>query len=171
MKRDIRELFKQEDELKTLPKNHRTEFFNKLQKEPKKKSNTFFWLSIAAVAIIALSIGFNIFYYKPLKDEVSPMLVQIEAVEAEYLEDIEKEWKSFVAIADDKNLVARFKKRLDELDKDYQDISTKFKEDSNNILVIESLVENLQTRLQILKDIQEHIKILNQQNEQYENTI
>ena len=65
----------------------------------------------------------------------------------------------------------RFKVRLNELDKDYQEISSQFNQDSNNIAVIESLVENLQTRLKLLKDIQEHIKILNQNNEQNEKSI
>jgi len=170
MKRDIRDLF-EEDDLKTLPDNHRTEFLEKLNKQPKKKRASFPWLKMAAALLVALIVGFSMFYTKSTNENVSSIIAQIEAVEAEYLEDIEKEWENFVTIADDEILVARFKKRLDELDNDYQEIATQFKEDSNNILVIESLVENLQTRLQILKDIQEHIKILNQKNGQYENTI
>ena len=99
------------------------------------------------------------------------MIAQIEAVEAEYLANIEAEWKSFVAIAKDEVLVKRFRKKLDELDNDYQDISLQFKEDSDNILAVEALIDNLQNRLQILKDIQKHIKILNQNNEHNENII
>lgn len=99
------------------------------------------------------------------------MIAQVEAVEAEYLREINTEWTNFVAIANDKVLVARFKKKLDELDKDYQLISKQFKSNASNIQVVEALVENLQTRLQILKDIQEHIKILNQKNEQNEKSI
>lgn len=171
MKQDIRDLFKEEDSLKSLPKNHRTEFLEKLQRQPSKKKTSFSWLRIAAVLLVALTIGFSIFYSKPDTEEVSPMVAQIEAVEAEYLQNIEIEWQNFLAIAEDEVLVERFRKKLDELDADYQDISIQFKEDSNNILVIEALVDNLQTRLQILKDIQKHIKILNQKNEQHESTI
>ena len=69
------------------------------------------------------------------------------------------------------NVIYDFKEKLTDLDNDYQEISRSFKNDSNNILVIESLVENLQTRLQLLKDIQVHINILNQKTEQNENTI
>ncbi|MBC2845972.1 hypothetical protein [Winogradskyella flava] len=170
MKKDIRDLFKEEEELKILPKKHRAEFLDKLRKNSKKKSNTFFRLGIVAVAIIALTVGFNIFYSEPV-EEISPMIAQIEAVEAEYLADIETEWENFITIADDEILISRFKRRLEELDNDYQDIAVLFKNDSNNIAVVESLIENLQTRLQLLKDIQEHIKILNQNNEQHENTI
>ncbi|WP_439150872.1 hypothetical protein [Winogradskyella sp.] len=170
MKRDIRDLFKKEDELKTLPENHRVEFLDKLKKIPKQKSNTFFWFSSAAVVLIALTIGFNMFFNQT-ETEVSPMIAQIEAVEAEYLKDIENEWNNFVALAKDEVLVERFRKRFVELDKDYQEISIQFKNDTNNLLVIEALIDNLQTRLKLLKDIQKHIKILNQNNEQNENKI
>ncbi|MBV7270548.1 hypothetical protein [Winogradskyella luteola] len=171
MKQDIRDLFKQGEDLKIPPVNHRVEFLDKLENQPKKKSNSFFWLRIAAIVVFALTVGISVFYNKPTEENVSPMIAQIEAVEAEYLEDIEKEWKNFLSIANDEVLVARFKKKLDELDSDYKEISIQFKNDTNNILVIEALVDNLQTRLQILRDIQEHIKILNQKSEQYEKSI
>ena len=170
MQRDIRDLFKEDERLKTLPESHRTEFLGKLKTSKEKKRNPFIWLKIAAVLVIGLMIGYAVINRDSEKN-VSPMIAQIEAVEAEYLRDIQEEWQNFVAITDDKVLVERFKKRLDELDKDYQEISQQFKNDSNNIEVVETLVENLQTRLQILKDIQEHIKILNQKSEHHENTI
>ncbi|WP_339755876.1 hypothetical protein [uncultured Winogradskyella sp.] len=171
MKRDIRDLFKEEGDLKKLPKNHRTAFLEKLKNKPTKKRASFALLKVVAVLLVALSIGLSLFYDKPEVTNVSPMIAQIEAVEAEYLASIKAEWESFIAIAEDEILVTRFRKKLDELDKDYKDIALQFKEDTDNILVVESLVENLQNRLQILKDIQAHIKILNQKNEQNENTI
>ena len=173
MKQDIRTLFTEEDDLKPLPKNHRSEFADKLKKQSKPKQNPYAWLSAAAILIMALTIGFNVMEMesKPELNHVSPIIAQVEAVEAEYLKDIETEWQSFIAIADDAVLVERFRKKLKDLDTDYQDISVQFKDDSNNILVIEALVENLQTRLQILKDIQKHINILNQKNERNEKSI
>ncbi|WP_179350003.1 hypothetical protein [Winogradskyella pacifica] len=173
MKQDIRTLFTEEDDLKALPKNHRSEFADKLKEQSKPKQNPYTWLSAAAILIVSLTIGFNVMDMeaKPELNQVSPIIAQVEAVEATYLKDIETEWQSFITIADDELLVARFKKKLDELNADYKEISLQFREDSNNIFIIEALVENLQTRLQILKDIQKHIKILNQKDEQYENTI
>jgi CHASE3 domain sensor protein len=174
MKQDIRDLFKNEDEenLKQLPDNHRAEFLEKLKKPEESKRKTFVWLSIAAVLLIAFTIGFNVFNSDIEEDNTAtPIIAQIETIEAEYLANIETEWQSFIALANDENLVKRFRKKLDELDEDYKEISIEFKEDSNNIMVIEALVDNLQTRLQILKDIQKHIKILNQTNEHHENTI
>lgn len=171
MKRDIRDLFKTEDELKTLPENHRAAFLGKLKKQSAPPSVSFVWAKIAAVILIVVVVGFGIIKNYSEKEDVSPMIAQIEAVEAEYLANIEVEWQSFIVLAKDEKLVERFRKKLDELDNNYQDISIQFKDDANNILVVEALVENLQARLQILKDIQKHIKILNQNNEQHENTI
>ena len=59
-------------------------------------------------------------------------------------------------------MVDRFRNKLADLELDYQEITLQFKADRNNIEVIESLIENLKERLQLLKDIQEHINILNQ---------
>lgn len=171
MKQDIRDFFKESnDELKTPPLNHRNEFLEKLKKQDTTKTADYRWLKIAAIAILVLTVGFSIFYKEP-KAKTSPIIAQVEAVEAKYLKEINNEWDNFIAIANDEVLVARFKKRLDMLDKDYQLIARQFKNDANNIAVVEALVENLQTRLQILKDIQDHIKILNQKNEQHENKI
>ncbi|WP_417871739.1 hypothetical protein [Winogradskyella sp.] len=170
MKQDIRDLFKEEEDLKTLPDNHRAEFLDKLNKQKQSKNKRYTWIGAVAVVVVALTIGFALFTKQPTEN-ISPFIAQVEAVEAEYLEEIKTEWQNFVALADDEVLVARFKKKLDELDNDYKIISKQFKSDANNIQVVEALVENLQTRLQILKDIQEHIKILNQKNEQNEKSI
>jgi uncharacterized membrane-anchored protein YhcB (DUF1043 family) len=175
MKRDIRDLFKEDDTAeKQLSANHRIEFLEKLKDETKPKQSLFLWLKIAAVLVVGLLIGFTMFNTETI-EKPSPIIAQVEAVEAEYLKNIDAEWQSFIIVAEDDNLIRRFKEKLADLDTDYQEISQDFKNDTNNILVIESLVENLQTRLELLKDIQEHIKILNQDTnqkiEQNENTI
>ncbi|MDY2587245.1 hypothetical protein [Winogradskyella aquimaris] len=170
MKQDIREFFKDQEDLKTPPANHRKEFLDKLKAQNQSKKVGQKWLNVVAVVIVALTLGFTVLYKKPT-EEVSPIIAQVEALEADYLKEINTEWDNFIAIADDEVLVVRFRKRLDDLDKDYQLIAEQFKGDVNNIQVVEALVENLQTRLQILKDIQEHIKILNQKNEQHEKSI
>lgn len=165
MKRDIRELFEKEylEATQCLPKNHRNEFLQKLDSEASNKSlkpkNLI--LKIAAIFIIALTVGYFVIN-KDKAEEISPLVAQIEAVEMEYLANIEVEWQNFKAIATDSVLVKRYEKRLKDLDTDYKEVSKAFKNDTNNITVVESLIENLQTRLQLLKDIQEHIKILNQ---------
>ena len=167
MKRDIRKLFSNEvEETKhALPKNHREEFFEKLKsdKSDASKTSSYLFFKIAAVLVVAVTVSFFMLNKNQVEvEQKSPLVAQIEAVEQEYLTNIETEWKNFKAIATDSVLVRRYKKKLGELDADYQEISKAFKVDSNNILIVETLIDNLQTRLELLKDIQEHIKILNQ---------
>ncbi|MFD2916385.1 hypothetical protein [Psychroserpens luteus] len=181
MKQDIRKLFKNSEAEpveapgKQLPDNHRQEFYDQLKaSRPRRESklNSNYLIKIAA--IITLFGALTITLFTTLDNttnqvvEESSMETQIETIEKEYLASIDVEWKHFINVANDENLVKRYRTKLDDLDNDYKEISKQFKTDTNNILVIESLVENLQTRLQLLKDIQEHIKVLNQKTEQYE---
>ncbi len=175
MKQDIRKLFDKEvtSDLKTLPEGHREAFLKKLRDRKKTKNNVYYWLKVAAVVLLLLSVGYQLLYdnQKTDEDDIELMLIaQVKATEEGYLKAIQTEWQNFIAVAKDSSLVSRFQQKLDELDADYKTISIQFEEDANNVLIVEALVNNLQTRLQILKDIQEHIKILNQNNEHYENT-
>lgn len=177
MEQDIRALFKKNDELKKLPENHKDEFLGKLKNSKQNTSSKpkySFVYRIAAVLIIGLSIGYGVFKTNFNTDKVveeNILVQQIESIEKEYLANIEQEWQSFLMLTKDEKLVKRFENKLADLDAYYKDISIEFQEDTNDIIVLEALVENLQTRLNILKDIQKHIKILNQKNEQNENTI
>ena len=171
MKRDIRHLFRDDNipyEVE-LPKGHREEFLNKLKTE-KPKSNNKLWLKIAVVFVVGLGLSYTI-WNKSKTENASPMVAQIAKVEQEYLQYIDTEWHNFLALTTDKNLVKRYEEKLADLDTDYQEISRVFQEDTNNIMAVELLIDNLQTRLQLLKDIQEHIHILNQKTEQNEQAI
>ncbi|MEM5566995.1 hypothetical protein WNY78_17880 [Psychroserpens sp. AS72] len=183
MKQDIRDLFRDTDadsvdaSGKQLLDNHRQEFYDQLKaSRPRRESklNTNYLIKIAA--IITLFVALTIALFATV-DNTSNQIVdepsietQIEGIEKEYLASIDIEWKRFLKVANDEKLVKRYKDKLDDLNSDYKELSLQFKEDNNDIFVIESLVENLQTRLQLLKDIQEHINVLNQKTEPYETT-
>lgn len=174
MEQDVRKLFENDDRVdKKLPVSHREEFQDKLKTSKAKRQQKQGFRSVfkyAAAIIILVSIGYvslNTLTDDPLIKE-SALELQLKEVEKQYLENIEKEWQSFKALTNDEKLVERYEKELNELNADYQVISAQFKDDTNNITIIESLVENLQIRLQLLKDIQEHIKLLNQENGHYE---
>lgn len=165
MKQDIREIFKN-DELpkKKLPNFHEDEFLEKLEKFNKKKTKkTFFktW-KIAASIVLIFSVGY---YFLSTNTEKTPTLfVQVKKIEKEYLQNIDTEWNTFIKLTDDKNLIERYEQKLKEYATDYKKITKQLKEFPNSINILESLIENLQRRLQIIKDIQEHIKELNQKN-------
>lgn len=175
MKQDIRNLFRDEDvesvdvSRKQLPDNHRQEFYDQLKaSRPRRTSkiNTSYLIKVAALITVFLALTITMFTTMDSTPnqivETSSMETQIEAIEKEYLASIDQEWKRFLVVANDEKLVERYKEKLDDLDTDYKEISLQFKADNTNILVIEALVDNLKTRLQLLKDIQEHINVLNQ---------
>jgi len=175
MNKEIRKIL--EDKVvsnKKLSESHRAEFITKLKasRSTAKNSQQFIIYRVAAVIVVLITMGYFTYnltrIQEPKVSQSQTMIAQMETIEREFLKNIDTEWQNFLMLAKDEKLVKRFEQRLDNLDKDYQEVSQQFKENSNNILIIENLVENLQTRLQLLKDIQEHITILNKQNQDYE---
>ncbi len=165
MKQDIRDLFNSDEfPKKKLPVSHQEEFLKKLQeverKEPRRKKAISF---LKAVAIIALVFSVGV-YLQTESGQKTALEIQVEEIEKAYLKDIDKEWKAFIKITDDQNLIQKYREKLQELDDSYKEISRQYRKDVNDISVLESLIENLQRRLQLLKEIKEHIIELNQKN-------
>lgn len=178
MKHDIKEYIKAlKFEKQELPVGHREEFYNKLKSNRSIKHSNFnksYLVKIAALILLFVALGFIGFNWNNNSSKTivktTPIEKQLETIEKEYLANIDLEWQNFLELAKDENLIQRYKSKLEDLDTDYRLISEQFKHDTNNILVIQDLVNNLQTRLQLLKDIQQHIILLNQKNEHHEST-
>lgn len=173
--KDIRNTFSESDfPEKKLPQGHREEFLEKLQsrsaKKPRQKNS---WWKIAAALIVLVGLGFVLLQNNETNDfpEADAIALELQQIEKQYLQEIKTEWEKFLKLAKDEKLIARYKEKLQQLDTDYKEISMDYNADKNNIQAVEDLIRNLQTRLSLLKDIQEHIKILNQKNEQHETII
>ena len=172
MKQDLKHIVNNEKEVgKVLPRNHREEFLMKLELQNKKTSGRFKFLRIASLILIFIAIGVVTLVPNSNMETEEPLLLQLKEVENEYLRQIDAEWDQFVALSADKRLKQRFELKLNELQDDYWSLTTDFQNDPNNLMILESLINNLQTRLQLLKDIQKHINLLNQKNEQDENSL
>lgn len=169
MKQDIRNLFKNEDDrtVQKLPFNHSNEFQKKLQ-SLHTKTKTIYILKIAAVILVFMSVGFALFNIKPSNPDNFNNISQIDIIEKKYIEDIESEWENFIKITTDTTLIKRFDKKLAELQNDYKILSEQQKSHPDNILTIEELIKNLETRLKLLQDIQTHIQRLNENNANHE---
>lgn len=172
MKRDIRELFKNDDfPTKKLPKNHREDFFNKLEKiSIKKAPKNRFWLKTAASVALIFALSVLVFNKKETQKKPN-LLVEVKQIEQEYLKNIDIEWNRFLELTNDQKLIKNYEKRLKTLGENYQQLSTQFQANPNNISLLEELISNLQRRLQILKEIQDHIKKLNQNPKSYETIV
>lgn len=170
MERDIRDLFSKDDvEKKEIPKNHREDFIKKLgEHQPKKEPKKSYKL-LKIVASFLLIISCVLVYNKTIATpQKSAVEIQMQAIEKDYLVNIDKEWNSFKKIATDTILIKKYEEKLKESKLDYQKITKQLKELPNNINVLQSLIDNLQRRLQLIKNIKEHINELNQKNTSHE---
>ena len=165
MERDIRDLFKNDDTgKKKLPSSHREEFLEKLKRSSKKQKKFYNNWKVVASIVILFSVGFYFINSNETKQKTPTLLVQVKKIEKEYLININKEWENFIEVTQDSILVNKYKIKMQDFDKDYQKITKQLEKNPNNINVLEALISNLQRRLELIKNIKEHIKELNQKN-------
>ncbi|WP_445748134.1 hypothetical protein [Polaribacter sp.] len=166
MKQDIRKLFDHEKNDKIhLPKNHKEQFLEKLETIHTSKNKRNFKNLYKIVASILIIISCTIYYkinYPKIKK--TSFEIQIDDLEKEYLKDINKEWKGLKTITNDTLLLKKLSIKMKDYEENYQKIIVNFKDNPNNINVLESLITNLQRRLQLINEIKEHINELNQKS-------
>ncbi len=167
MERDIRDLFQENDDFKKdLPKSHREDFIKKLNKNNTQKPKWKFGFAYKIVAFVALIL--SLMYFFSIKtddiDNTNSFENQFSKIENDYLKNIDKEWKQFTEITKDTLLIKKYEEKLNDFNDDYKKIINQLKEFPNDINLLESLINNLQRRLQLIKEINEHIKELNQKN-------
>ncbi|WP_298882729.1 hypothetical protein [uncultured Polaribacter sp.] len=164
MKHDIRDLFDKEKLIKKeLPNSHRKEFINKLQNTAKEKTSKkkFYFLKVASVLILMI-VGVSIYFTFSKNEKSNSILAQVDKIEKEYIVNINKEWNQFIEITDDTKLVNKYQNKLNQLKSDYKKITRNLQENPDDVFVLESLISNLQQRLELIKNIKEHINELNQ---------
>ena len=166
MERDIRDLFKENKDINIeMPPKHRTEFLQKLAHQNKKQKSFIRNNIYKIVSTVAIILACTVYYFiSTFKVEKTSLQIQIAEIEKEYLISIDNEWESFLAVAEDSVLVNKYKVKMLDSDKDYQKITNQLHKTPNNIYVLEALINNLQRRLELIKNIKEHIKELNQKN-------
>lgn len=172
MKQDIRDLFKEELlEERELPCNHRLDFEHKLNNLSEKKKTTNYLFMVAASISLLVLIS-SLFYTKEDRGQETPKIItEVQQLEQQYLTSIDKEWQQLLKITNDEKLIAHYEKTLNDLNVNYKKLSKRFSKNPNDVFVLEKLLDNLKHRLKILKDIKDHITVLNQKNETYETII
>lgn len=171
MKHDIRQLFNEDDDypIQNLPSNHRNEFLVKLKSKQNHKKQ-FSYVKIVAALVISAVVSFGVYHILPLNNHNGNKLTHLDSIEKEYQNNINTEWNKFLKVTNDSILIRRYEQKLKELESDYSNLSHDLKSNPKNLLIIEDLINNLQSRLQLLQDIQAHIQTLNN-NDNYEITL
>lgn len=194
MAQDLRELFEKEREQIThkMKGGHENRFLSKLELEmpKKKKSNSFFWLSIAAS--VAVVFGLWIYYFSSTDNmDSNPTVVEntipkeeqqtislgdlspdLKKIESYYVTNINLELSDLEFTGDNKVVVDGYMERLGELDKEYNKLNNELNEIGPNDQTIAALVKNLQLRLQLLQKLKTKLNQLkSSKNEQKSSNI
>ncbi len=185
MKRDIRKLFEEDSKLAKgqMPEGHDARFLQRLEEElPIKRSNSFFFLKIAAALIVFLGLGYGIFTQMD-KEVVNPELVEVEEkktqiqslgdispdlkkVENYYLASINMELAKMTYAPENMELIDGYLKRLGDLNTEYDHLNKELTETGPNIETVDALINNLKLRLNLLQRLKDQLNELNNnQNE------
>lgn len=182
MAQDIRKMLKEHtSESPELSTGHEARFETKLAKAfPKDKPNqTFFWLKIAAVGILLLSISY--FGYQQMSNNKVETLVadtseeteknadqftlgdispDLKNVEDFYLNGINVELASLEITDENKELMDGFMLRLDELNTEYSILTKEMNERGPSEETVTALINNLKLRLELLFKLKNKLKEL-----------
>ena len=203
MAQDIRKMFEEDKSLTSekMEKGHKLRFEARLknafpQQKRKKSRNSFLFLKIAAVLIVAFGVAFAFFgpnndiieggqvvenspKEKTVKEkevpvakeyqlsDVSPEFKQIENF---YLASLNIELAKLKVNDENRALVDSFMTQLAELDEEYKKLNSEIQANGINESSVEAMISNLQLRLELLFKLKNKIKDINQsQNNSYEN--
>lgn len=187
MAQDLRDIFKEEKNKVQQPnmlKGHAQRFENLLeQRLPKEQKTTnnpkFFFLKIAAVLVVAVSIGWFLFQSgqnsvessvvntqqtpenqaaeesNMYLSDISPEFKQIEDY---YLASINAELSQLTVTPENKELIDSFMNQLEQLDKEYQRLNAEIKENGIDEQTVSALINNLELRLELLYKLKDKLK-------------
>ena len=177
MKVDLRHKIKREKTEGKLTNNHREIFEQRLQmKLHKKPKNDYMFLKIVASVLILLSLGF--LSYQFFESNISKEVVQTEKendkrinsiadispdlkkVEDFYLTQINYQISKIKITDENKDLLEVYLSQLSELQQEYDDLNIRLSVNEVNEKTIDALIENLQLRLQLLRQLKKKLKII-----------
>lgn len=181
MARDIRDLFKNDQEQNTvkMSKGHEARFLDKLEKElPKTKaSKRFSYMNIAASVVVLLSLSFGAYqFFKSPVDPVKSIEVvdadtnlktlgdispDLKRVEDYYLASINLELSKMKLTSENKELFDGYIARLKELNDEYETLIVELNENGPNEETLDALIENLKLRLNLVMRLKRKLQEFN----------
>jgi len=191
MAQDIRKMLQEQaQETSKLSEGHEARFEALLAESfsNKKENHSFFWMKIAAVGILLLSLGY--FGYQQLSNEgevetqiaetvvdrqddkqqftlgdISPDLKKVEDF---YLTGIDVQLASLKITDDNRELMDGYLVRISELDKEYKLLNKELNDVGPSEASVNALIDNLKLRLELLFKLKNKLKELkNIENEEF----
>ena len=188
MGQDIKKMLQKDSELTThkLYEGHESRFKSRLDKELPLKNNQFSFLRIAASFLVLVGVG--IFSYQYINNGTPQEIVKttenkinsiadvspdLKKVENYYLAKINYQISKIKITDENEDLLEVYFSQLADLQKEYKELNAKLKiEEPVNDETIDKLIENLQMRLLLLKQLKKKLnKIENIKNKQNEPSV
>ena len=181
MKVEIREKLNKDKMLRELPKDHRSLFEQKLQKELHTNSSSpSRYLMIAASVIVLFSLGYLITQVQqsprqslqPVSTNVSlqEFSPELKKVETYYLTAISFEMANLNVTEENKMILDVYFRKMNALTNEYQLQSGKLDINTVDEELINNLIDNLQMRLQLMIELKNELNKL-KSNKNEEDTI
>lgn len=199
MAQDIREMFKNDLSIpdEGLKRRHEARFNARLDahfgKEAKAKAEGYLWIKIAAVLVVLIAISGlllnnplstgtqaeqtveanSLATTQPVKVQLSDFSPEYKQIEDSYLATIHMELAQLNVTDDNKAIVDAYMGQLEELNQEYDRLNADLVETGVNDYNIQSLIDNLQFRLDLLNKLKEKLNELqvSQNNEIQTNTL
>ena len=156
------EKWAESQEVPPLPESHEDLFLKRLvqKKRYQQRRSAMQW---AAVALLFLSLGSGVFLSQP---ELEPEIVQFQRAESYLTQMIQEQVVQIekVKLPGSKKLIEISKRKLVQLQNDYQELYQDWDENENQPLFINALILNLRTQLQLLVDIQGQLILIQQKD-------
>lgn len=156
------EKWAESQEVPPLPESHEDLFLKRLvqKKRYQQRRSAMQW---AAVALLFLSLGSGVFLSQP---ELEPEIVQFQRAESYLTQMIQEQVVQIekVKLPGSKKLIENSKRKLVQLQNDYQELYQDWDENENQPLFINALILNLRTQLQLLEDIQGQLMLIQQKD-------
>ncbi|RXG28611.1 hypothetical protein [Leeuwenhoekiella palythoae] len=199
MAQDIREMFKNDLSIpdEGLKRGHEARFNARLDahfgKEAKAKTEGYLWMKIAAVLVVLIAISGlllnnplstgtqaeqtveanSLATTQPVKVQLSDFSPEYKQIEDSYLATIHMELAQLNVTDDNKAIVDAYMGQLEELNQEYDRLNADLVETGVNDYNIQSLIDNLQFRLDLLNKLKEKLNELqvSQNNEIQTNTL
>ena len=186
MAQDIREMFKNDLSIpdEGLKRGHEARFNARLDahfgKEAKVKTEGYLWMKIAAVLVVLIAISGlllnnplstgtqaeqtveanSLATTQPVKVQLSDFSPEYKQIEDSYLATIHMELAQLNVTDDNKAIVDAYMGQLEELNKEYDRLNADLVETGVNDYNIQSLIDNLQFRLDLLNKLKEKLNEL-----------
>lgn len=175
---DLRDKIKKDRKMKELPTNHRKLFEERLQKELHSKvKNKYAFLKIAASILILVSLGFASYQLlesnktvqevvqseELLNDTINSMAdisPDLKKVENFYLTQINQQISTLKMTEENRDLLEVYLSELSVLQQEYEDLNTRLNRAEVNEETINALIENLQLRLELLRQLKRKLEII-----------